>query len=253
MLEWAERWIALGDTPEPAYRALMVAHGAAGESSQVALAYERCVEALRNELSVEPSTETRALYEKSVHGETTTRAIVAPLPSILVQPVRHRDVSLYAILKVQPGCSNIWETSMPPYSATSVTFCARAPKNFAGTKWTRRGTRSFSRSFAPPTQWRLQRKRNSELWPRTTGPKAQRYAVRMGLHTGEPMLARTGYVGMDVHRAARIGAAGHGGQVLMSRITRDLVENDLPAGHALDRIWVSTNSKTSVTPSTLCN
>jgi WD40 repeat protein len=52
--------------------------------------------------------------------------------------------------------------------------------------------------------------------------------VRMGLHTGEPLIASTGYVGMDVHRAARIGDAGHGGQVLLSQTTRDLVIHDLP-------------------------
>ncbi len=45
--------------------------------------------------------------------------------------------------------------------------------------------------------------------------------VRMGLHTGEPIQVRTGYVGMDVHRAARIAAAGHGGQVLVSQTTRE--------------------------------
>jgi len=47
--------------------------------------------------------------------------------------------------------------------------------------------------------------------------------VRVGIHTGEPRLASEGYVGMDVHRAARIAAAGHGGQVLVSLATRDLV------------------------------
>jgi predicted ATPase/class 3 adenylate cyclase len=48
--------------------------------------------------------------------------------------------------------------------------------------------------------------------------------VRMGLHTGEPRLTEEGYVGLDVHRAARIAAVGHGGQVLMSQATRALVE-----------------------------
>jgi WD40 repeat protein/class 3 adenylate cyclase/energy-coupling factor transporter ATP-binding protein EcfA2 len=57
--------------------------------------------------------------------------------------------------------------------------------------------------------------------------------VRMGLHTGEPLQVRTGYVGMDVHRAARIAAAGHGGQVLLSQTTRELVYQDLPKGVAL--------------------
>src|SRR5207247_1035102 len=40
--------------------------------------------------------------------------------------------------------------------------------------------------------------------------------VRVGIHTGTPHVAEEGYVGVDVHRAARIAAAGHGGQVLVS-------------------------------------
>jgi predicted ATPase/class 3 adenylate cyclase len=50
--------------------------------------------------------------------------------------------------------------------------------------------------------------------------------VRMGLHTGEPIVTGEDYVGIDVHRAARIAAAGHGGQILLSRATRDLVGAD---------------------------
>ena len=53
-----------------------------------------------------------------------------------------------------------------------------------------------------------------------------RLGVRMGLHTGEPLLTEEGYVGIDVHRAARIAAAGHGGQILISQSTRDLVRGD---------------------------
>src|SRR6266550_3980158 len=50
--------------------------------------------------------------------------------------------------------------------------------------------------------------------------------VRMGLHTGEPQLTDEGYVGMDVHRAARISAAAHGGQVLLSQTTYELLGPD---------------------------
>src|SRR5438270_6105594 len=50
--------------------------------------------------------------------------------------------------------------------------------------------------------------------------------VRMGLHTGTPLLTDEGYVGHDVHRAARIAAAGHGGQVLISSSTAALVTED---------------------------
>jgi class 3 adenylate cyclase len=48
----------------------------------------------------------------------------------------------------------------------------------------------------------------------------------MGIHTGTPHLAEEGYVGVDVHRAARIAAAGHGGQVLVSASTAALLGSD---------------------------
>ncbi|MGH2662779.1 MAG: adenylate/guanylate cyclase domain-containing protein [Actinomycetota bacterium] len=62
-------------------------------------------------------------------------------------------------------------------------------------------------------------------WPETATIR-----VRMGLHTGEGRLGGGDYVGIDVNRAARIAAAGHGGQVLISEATRGLVEHDLPDG-----------------------
>jgi peptide/nickel transport system substrate-binding protein len=51
--------------------------------------------------------------------------------------------------------------------------------------------------------------------------------IRMGLHTGEPTVGGERYVGLGVHRAARIGAAGHGGQVLLSGATRELVDEEV--------------------------
>ncbi|MBA2265043.1 MAG: hypothetical protein H0W17_01515, partial [Chloroflexi bacterium] len=73
-----------------------------------------------------------------------------------------------------------------------------------------------------------QRLLSTHLWPRGVDVR-----VRMGLHTGEPVVMRTGYVGMDVHRAARIAAAGHGGQVLLSAVTRQLIGDEVPAGSEL--------------------
>ena len=52
---------------------------------------------------------------------------------------------------------------------------------------------------------------------------AGRIQVRIGLHTGTPLVTEEGYVGDDVHLAARVGASGHGGQVVISRTTRDLL------------------------------
>jgi predicted ATPase/class 3 adenylate cyclase len=73
-----------------------------------------------------------------------------------------------------------------------------------------------------------QRSFAAQAWP--AGAKVR---VRMGLHTGAAQVAGERYIGLDVHRAARIAAAGHGGQVLLSEATRALVEPDLPAGLAL--------------------
>src|SRR5205823_6453082 len=68
-----------------------------------------------------------------------------------------------------------------------------------------------------------QRKLAEHTWPNDVT-----VAVRMGLHTGEPVHVDTGYVGLDVHRAARLCAAGHGGQILVSQVTRDLIADELP-------------------------
>jgi YVTN family beta-propeller protein len=70
-----------------------------------------------------------------------------------------------------------------------------------------------------------QRDLAAHAWPSGAPVK-----VRMGLHTGEPEVGEERYVGLGVHKAARVGAAGHGGQVLLSRATRELVEDDLPPG-----------------------
>jgi class 3 adenylate cyclase/DNA-binding CsgD family transcriptional regulator len=67
-----------------------------------------------------------------------------------------------------------------------------------------------------------------ERWP--AGVEVR---VRMGLHTGEPRVEHGGYVGLVLHRAARISSAAHGGQVLLSSTTRELVADDLPDGIGL--------------------
>jgi class 3 adenylate cyclase len=62
-----------------------------------------------------------------------------------------------------------------------------------------------------------------------TWPGRKELRVRMGIHTGEPTIGEEGYLGLDVVRGARICAAAHGGQVLVSETTRALVRGDEPA------------------------
>src|SRR5512132_3014926 len=71
----------------------------------------------------------------------------------------------------------------------------------------------------------VQRALAAEPWPEGAGVR-----VRMGLHTGEPVMAAANYVGLAINRAARICALGHGGQILVSSATRELLEDDLSPG-----------------------
>jgi predicted ATPase/class 3 adenylate cyclase len=71
-----------------------------------------------------------------------------------------------------------------------------------------------------------QRRLAAEPWP-----DGAAIGVRMGLHPGDGALDADGeYVGADVHRAARVGAVGHGGQVILSETTSSLVADELPDG-----------------------
>ncbi len=69
---------------------------------------------------------------------------------------------------------------------------------------------------------RLLRETFADSWP-----AGVHLRVRMGLHTGEPAATQDRYIGLSVHRAARICAAGHGGQVLLSRATYAILADDV--------------------------
>jgi len=71
----------------------------------------------------------------------------------------------------------------------------------------------------------VQRAHAEHAWPR-----GEAVRVRMGLHTGEPAVGDEGYLGLDVVRAARLGASASGGHVLLSETTRALVGSVLPTG-----------------------
>ncbi len=74
----------------------------------------------------------------------------------------------------------------------------------------------------------FQRRLEAHPWPDGASVR-----VRVGIHTGEGAIGGDNYIGIDVHRAARIGAAGHGGQVLVSNSTAVLVGDHLPNGVSL--------------------
>jgi len=79
----------------------------------------------------------------------------------------------------------------------------------------------------------MQRALAAQAWP-----AGEHVRVRMGVHTGEAEKTAAGLVGLDVHRAARVAAAGHGGQVLLSETAAALVRDALPAGASLRDLGV---------------
>lgn len=85
---------------------------------------------------------------------------------------------------------------------------------------------SFSRARAAVAACvDVQRRHETQEWPNDV-----KVRVRLGLHTGEPVVGEEGYTGLDVVRAARIAADGKGGQILLSEATRAIVGDDLPTG-----------------------
>ena len=101
-----------------------------------------------------------------------------------------------------------------------------------GTEFGTEGDALFAVFVSPAAAVRAaadaQRALTAEPWPDDHPVR-----VRIGIHTGEGHLGGHDYVGIDVHRAARVASAGHGGQILISDATRALVEQVLPDGLSL--------------------
>jgi class 3 adenylate cyclase len=85
---------------------------------------------------------------------------------------------------------------------------------------------SFFVAFADPRGALAAAADAQTVLARYAWPDGAAVRVRMGVHTGEPLVSDDHYVGVDVHRAARIAAAAHGGQALVSERTRELLPRD---------------------------
>jgi WD40 repeat protein/DNA-binding SARP family transcriptional activator len=218
--EQAERWLALGSSLEPAYRALMLVHGARGDMARVSSIYQQCIIALEEEVGLEPSSETRALYDGLLKGaQVSSRAL----------KVQTSGTVTFLFTDIE-GSTNLLDQLGEQYAlalADHHEILRSVIRKWNGQEVDTQGDAffvTFVRAMdAIQCTAEAQRLLASHPWP-----QGQPLWVRMGLHTGEPLIASTGYIGMDVHRAARIGDAAHGGQVLLSQTTRDLVLHDLP-------------------------
>jgi len=222
--ELGERWLARSGAREPAYRALMLSNGARGDMAKVASLYKRCTDELIENLGVEPSGKTRALYEGLLKGEKKVRPTSSPPTGTITFLFTDIEGSTRLLDKMGDQYT-IALSDHHEILRTSI-------QKWNGREMDTQGD-SFFVAFTYAKDAVLcaveaQRALIAHSWP-----QGESLRVRMGLHTGEPLIASIGYVGMDVHRAARIGDASHGGQILLSQTTRELVEQDLPKGMSI--------------------
>lgn len=219
--EQGERWLSFGNSPEPAYRALMLAHGARGDITKVSAVYQRCITDLDERFGLEPSTETRALYDGLLKGTNTPRSAT----------IQHAGTITFLFTDIEES-TNLLDKLGDQYVdvlADHHKIMRAAIQKWNGHEVDTQGDAffvTFTRA-SDAIQCAAEAQRNLAAHKWLYGMALR---VRMGLHTGEPLIASTGYVGMDVHRAARIGDAAHGGQVLLSHTTRELVIHDIPNG-----------------------
>src|SRR5215216_1371687 len=220
--EWGERWLTLSGAREPAYRALMLASGVRGDAAKVASLYQRCTAELMEQLGVEPSAETRGLYDGLLKGAKIPQRTSAAQPSGTI-------TFLFTDIE---GSTNLLDKMGDQYAVAlgkHHEILRAAIQKWNGHEVDTQGDAffvTFTRALdAVQCAAEAQRALAVHAWY-----QGEHLRVRMGLHTGEPLIASTGYVGMDVHRAARIGDAGHGGQILLSPTTRELALQDLPEG-----------------------
>jgi predicted ATPase/class 3 adenylate cyclase len=92
---------------------------------------------------------------------------------------------------------------------------------------------AFFVAFARPTDAMAAAVEAQRALEESSWPGGVRVRVRLGLHTGEALVRGDHYVGQEVHRASRICDAGHGGQIVVSQTTAELVRRSLPAGATL--------------------
>jgi len=219
--EWGERWLTLSGVREPAYRALMLASGVRGDMAKVASLYQRCTAELQENLGVEPSAETRALYDGLLKGAKTP-------PRTAAQP----SGTITFLFTDIEGSTRLLEMMGDQYAVAlgeHHEILRAAIQKWNGREVDTQGDAFFVTFTRAIDAVRCAAEAQLTLAAHTWH-QDETLRVRMGLHTGEPLIASTGYVGMDVHRAARIGDAGHGGQILLSQTTRELVIQDLPQG-----------------------
>ncbi|HEY5572790.1 MAG TPA: BTAD domain-containing putative transcriptional regulator, partial [Anaerolineales bacterium] len=232
-MQHARRWLSLDQLHEPAHRRLMQLYALSGQQSAAIRQYQEVVRILQEELGVHPEEETQSLYQaiKSRQLAPTDAAAPAPPGSAPIgssKPLPSGTISLL-FTDIQ-GSTPLWERFPKAMEAaqnrhTEILYgCAEA---HGGQVYKVIGD-GLQIAFRTPVDAILaavaaQRHLFSEDWGEMPALR-----VRMGIHTGPAELRDGDYVpGLTFFRVSHIMSAGHGGQILISLATTELVRDHL--------------------------
>ena len=203
---------------------LILALYRSGRQGDALAAYQTARRMLSNELGLEPSPELQEL-QRLILAHDASLAPPAPAKERLSGTVT------FMFTDIEGSTGLLKRLGREHYAELLALHQALLREAFAthrGEEIDSQGDSFFvtfrSASDAVSAAVAIQRSLADHEWPDDVEPR-----LRIGIHSGEASAAGERYIGLSVHRAARIGDAGHGGQVLLSDATRVLVEDELPA------------------------
>jgi predicted ATPase/class 3 adenylate cyclase len=217
----AEQAVAAAPFRESAFRVLMRAHAAGGNRAEALRAYERCRRMLADELGVNPSPETEAVYVALLGDEPA--AAVAP-----IAPLSSGTVT-FLFTDIE-GSATRWDQdaeAMTIALARHDRLLNDAVESHRGRVFKHTGDGICavfaSASEAVAAAVTAQQQISATAW----GPPGP-LRVRVGVHTGEAEVRGDDYAGVALSRIARLCALAGGGQILVSSSTRLVVDGRLP-------------------------
>jgi predicted ATPase/class 3 adenylate cyclase len=243
----AERYLRLAVAADPlresAQRALMEALAAGGNYAAATQTYRDLRLLLHRELNAEPCSETQTLYQR-LREEARRRAQVPSSMSVshsagisavpLVETGIGRETATFLFTDIE-GSTQLGEQQperMREALGEHDTLLRQVIVAHGGQVFKTVGDAFCAAFVTAPEALQAALRAQQRLWARDWG-RLGKLPVRMALHTGtvEP---RTGdYYGLPLNRTARLLRAGHGGQILLSQATYELVRDELPEGVAL--------------------
>jgi predicted ATPase/DNA-binding SARP family transcriptional activator len=225
----AREALAVDELREASYRLLMQVLAASGERGEALRVWERCRIMLADELGVDPAPETEAVY-LSVLGHEAVSSHTPPMTEL------PSGVVTFLLTDIE-GSTLLWESqpeAMTQALARHDQLAAEVVADQGGVLVKTRGEGDSTFSvFASVSQAAaaaisLQAALLAEPFPEGIAPR-----VRSAIHTGEAELRDGDYFGSTVNRAARLRGIGHGGQLLCSQSSAQLLEDRLPEGAVL--------------------